>query len=76
LEKDGAMPTENVRLAIEIAEAADRSVETENSDPAAEAHRLVAEHPQALVGEDEIAEVLQEEAERQPPTAESAEQKA
>ena len=67
------MPTENLRLAIEIAEAADRSVETENFDPAAEAHRLLAEHPQALVGEDEIAEVLQEEAERQPAGTESAE---
>ena len=67
------MPTENLRLALEIAEAADRSAQTENFDPAAEARRLVTEHPQALVGEDEIAEVLQEEAERQPAGAGSAE---
>lgn len=64
------MPTENLRLAIEIAEAADRAMETGSFDAATEARRIVAEHPQVLVGEDEIAEVLQEEAERQPPDAE------
>ena len=47
-------------------------METETFDPAAEAHRLSVEHPQALVGEDEIAEVLQEEAERHPAGAGSA----
>ena len=70
------MPTENLRLAIEIADTADRAAEREGFDAAAEAHRIVAEHPHALVGEDEIAEMLQEEAERQPPDAESTERKA
>jgi hypothetical protein len=70
------MLTENLRLAIEIAEAADRAAETESFDAAAEAHRIVTEHPQVLVPEDEIAEVLQEEMERQAPGGGSPEPKA
>jgi hypothetical protein len=60
------MTTENLQLAIEIAETADRAAETENFDPMVEARRLVADYPEALVPEEEIANVLQEEAERQP----------
>jgi len=70
------MSTENLRLALEIADAADRATEAESFDAAAEAHRIVAEHPQALVGADEVAEVLQEEAERLAPRAGSPDQKA
>lgn len=70
------MPTENLRLALEIADAADRAVEDGSFDAAAEAHRIAVEHPQALVGEEEIAEVLQEEAERQPLDVQSSEWKA
>jgi len=70
-----AMATESLRLAIEIAEAADRAVESKSFNAAAEARRIVADHPQALVPEEEIAEVLQEEAERQVPGVGGPEQK-
>lgn len=61
------MPTENLRLAIEIADAVDRAAESGRFDAAAEARRIAAEHPHAPVGEDEIAKVLEEEADRQTP---------
>jgi len=58
------MCTESLRLAIEIADAADRAADSEAFDVEAEAHRLVAEHPEAPVTEGEVIDVLREEAER------------
>ena len=58
------MCTDSLRLAIDIADAADRAADTEAFDVEAEAHRLVAEHPEAPVTEDVVVDVLREEAER------------
>ncbi|MFO1143169.1 MAG: hypothetical protein U1E59_12375 [Amaricoccus sp.] len=61
------MPTDSLRLAIEIADAADRAAGSDQFDVEAEAHRLVVEHPEAPVSEDVVVDVLREEAERPAP---------
>ncbi len=56
------MPTESLRLAIEIAEVADRAASRECLDVESEARRLYREHPDAPVSQSDIAEALREEA--------------
>ena len=64
------MPTESLRLAIEIADTAERAaVSDEDLDLKAEARRLGAKHPDAPVTERDIVEVLRDEADH--PSAEA-----